>query len=84
LQPLFFGWKTGLEPATFGTTIRRSNRLNYIHRFVECKIIPKNPLLKIPTLFSSGIPHIIIFVSVFGKRTGHQRNFPAKKLLWFH
>ncbi len=23
----------GLEPTTFGTTIRRSNRLSYIHRF---------------------------------------------------
>ena len=26
------GWKMGLEPTTFGTTIRRSNRLSYIHR----------------------------------------------------
>jgi hypothetical protein len=26
-----FGWKIGLEPTTFGTTIRRSNRLSYIH-----------------------------------------------------
>ena len=26
------GWKKGLEPSTFGTTIRRSNRLSYIHR----------------------------------------------------
>ena len=23
----------GLEPTTFGTTIRHSNRLSYIHRF---------------------------------------------------
>ena len=30
--PSLFGWKMGLEPTTFGTTIRRSNRLNYIHR----------------------------------------------------
>ena len=31
------GWKMGLEPTTFGTTIRRSNRLNYIHRFRNAK-----------------------------------------------
>jgi hypothetical protein len=32
-QQLPPGWKMGLEPTTFGTTIRRSNRLSYIHRF---------------------------------------------------
>ena len=26
----------GLEPTTFGTTIRRSNRLSYIHRVTFC------------------------------------------------
>ncbi len=31
------GWKTGLEPATFGTTIRRSNRLSYNHHVSGCK-----------------------------------------------
>ncbi len=35
----FQGWKTGLEPATFGTTIRRSNRLSYNHHFGAAKII---------------------------------------------
>ena len=33
-----FGWKTGLEPATFGTTIRRSNLLSYIHRFADANL----------------------------------------------
>ena len=27
----FFGWETGLEPATYGTTIHRSNQLSYNH-----------------------------------------------------
>ena len=31
MRSFTFGWKTGLEPATFGTTIRRSNLLSYIH-----------------------------------------------------
>ena len=38
LSPL--GWKTGLEPATPGTTIQCSNQLSYIHRKIRgAKII---------------------------------------------
>lgn len=29
-----FGWKTGLEPATLGTTNQYSNQLSYIHRLL--------------------------------------------------
>ncbi len=35
LQTFYFGWKTGFEPATSGTTIRRSNQLSYNHHLLE-------------------------------------------------
>ena len=33
-RELSFGWKTGFEPATSGTTIRRSNQLSYNHHLL--------------------------------------------------
>ena len=31
------GWKKGFEPSTFGTTIRHSNQLSYIHHIDPSK-----------------------------------------------
>ena len=31
-KTVFYGWMTGIEPATSGTTIQYSNQLSYIHR----------------------------------------------------
>jgi hypothetical protein len=33
----YWGTKTGIEPATFGSTNRRSNRLSYFVRNLGCK-----------------------------------------------
>ena len=50
-QEDLFGWKKGLEPSTFGTTIRRSNRLSYIHR-VDTSIVDHREC-KCNTIFRS-------------------------------
>ena len=38
----FFGWKMGFEPTTFGTTIRHSNQLSYIHHMICFQIGDKS------------------------------------------
>ena len=37
-----FGWKMGFEPTTFGTTIRHSNQLSYIHHMICFQIGDKS------------------------------------------
>ena len=37
-----FGWKMGFEPTTFGTTIRHSNQLSYIHHIIRFRIGDKS------------------------------------------
>ena len=41
-----FGWMTGFEPATSGTTNQRSNQLSYNHHFNDCKCITKSFILQ--------------------------------------
>jgi hypothetical protein len=36
-NPSFQGWLTGFEPATSGTTNRRSNRVSYSHHLAPQK-----------------------------------------------
>ncbi len=41
VEALRLGWLTGFEPATFGTTIRRSNLLSYNHHGNQIGIFAK-------------------------------------------
>ncbi len=42
LTSCFQGWKMGFEPTTFGTTIRHSNQLSYIHHMICFQIGDKS------------------------------------------
>ena len=42
LASCFQGWKMGFEPTTFGTTIRHSNQLSYIHHIIRFRIGDKS------------------------------------------
>ena len=65
-----FGWKMGFEPTTFGTTIRHSNRLSYIHHIIRFRIGDKSN-----TLFS----YIQIFLDSFLKKVIKSILFDWKK-----
>ena len=80
LFALVFGWKMGFEPTTFGTTIRHSNRLSYIHHIIRFRIGDKSN-----TLFS----YIQIFLDSFFEKS-YKKHFirlkkvqPSKKITIF-
>ena len=42
------GWEMGIEPTTFGTTIRRSNQLSYTHHNIKIIIAPIRDVIGAP------------------------------------
>gem|GEM_PF-1364829 len=71
--PFSEGWKTGLEPATFGTTIRRSNQLSYNHHI--CFAVQRYSLFPFLQYFLVKLLH--------QKREKAQRDIPLRFLIKF-
>ena len=76
LQDSLPGWKKGFEPSTFGTTIRHSNQLSYIHHIDPPKHTPvqfPESVCKCNTFFRS-VQAFSMKKRIFQGR--HKRLFP--------
>lgn len=57
------GWEMGVEPTTFGTTIRRSNQLNYAHHYVVLAFSGFDGA-KVELFFDTGNSFVIFFAKI--------------------
>ena len=56
---VYLGWKVGLEPTTFRTTICRSNQLNYVHHILVKRVQRYEKKMVLPNFF---VPFFLFFI----------------------